>query len=113
MTDSLDNFIFELQYVPVKQAVQLLMRCTGVDWSLVAEHVNMDNAYDTFQDPSATQEQQQGWRQKLFGCFGCMKQDSGANFKPQTDTPHGHVTGLIRPCMDLLKNSFACQQSIF
>ena len=82
------------------------MSCTGVDWSLVAEHVSMDNAYDKFQDPSVTEEQLQGWRQKLFSCFGCMKQASEAKFKPQTcgtDTPHGHAAGLIRPCMDLLK----------
>lgn len=67
--------------------------------------MSMDNAYDKFQDPSVTDKQQQGWRQKLVSCFGCMKQTSEAKFKPQTggtDTPHGHATGLISPCTDLL-----------
>lgn len=58
----------------------------------------MDKAYDNFQDPSVTEELQHGWWQKLFSCFGCMKQESEAKFKPHTygtDTPHGHATGLI------------------
>ena len=66
---------------------------SGVDWSLVAEHVSMDNAYEQFLDPEASQSQQQGWMQKLKGWVWSqkpLKEDRSAPQTPGTLTPHSH-----------------------
>ena len=66
---------------------------SGVDWSLVAEHVSMDNAYEQFLDPEASQSQQQGWMEKLKGWVWSqklLKEDRSAPQTPGTLTPHSH-----------------------
>ena len=66
---------------------------SGVDWSLVAEHVSMDNAYEQFLDPEASQSQQQGWMGKLKGWLWGqkpLKEDRSAPQTPGTLTPHSH-----------------------
>ncbi|KAL0035986.1 hypothetical protein WJX77_010179 [Trebouxia sp. C0004] len=65
----------------------------GVDWSLVAEHVSMDNAYEQFLDPEASQSQQQGWMQNFKGWVWSqkpLKEDRSAPQTPGTLTPHSH-----------------------
>ncbi|KAL0054880.1 hypothetical protein WJX82_003714 [Trebouxia sp. C0006] len=65
----------------------------GVDWSLVAEHVSMDNAYEQFLDPEASQSQQQGWMQMFKGWVWSqkpLKEDRSAPQTPGTLTPHSH-----------------------
>ncbi|KAL0021928.1 hypothetical protein WJX79_007439 [Trebouxia sp. C0005] len=65
----------------------------GVDWSLVSEHVSMDNAYEQFLDPENFQSQQQSWMQKLKGWVWSqktLKEDRSAPQTPGTLTPHSH-----------------------
>ena len=64
---------------------------SGVDWSLVAEHVSMDNAYEQFLDPEASQSQQQGWMQMFKGWVWSqktLKEDRSAPQTPGTRPPH-------------------------
>ncbi len=66
---------------------------SGVDWSLVAEHVSMDNAYEQFLDPEASQSQHQSWLQRLKGWVWSqkpLKEDRSAPQTPGTLTPHSH-----------------------
>ena len=65
----------------------------GVDWSLVAEHVNMDNAYNEFLDPEAAKAQQPGWWDSIKGWMWCCRgraEGRSAAATPGTVTPHSH-----------------------
>lgn len=88
----------------------------GVDWSLVAEHVNMDNAYERFQDPEAAEAQQQGWVQWVRGWVRLGKQGDETRSAPQTPgtvTPHSHGHAPGKACMlQVLFDALCCDAPV-
>ena len=70
--------------------------CAGVDWSIVAELVSMDNAYDQFQDPEAAEAQHVGWLHQFRGWLHALQwrkhteETRSALQTPGTVTPHSH-----------------------
>ena len=59
----------------------------------MAEHVNMDHAYNELLDPEAAKAQQPGWWKSVKGWLGRCKgraEGRSAAATPGTVTPHSH-----------------------